>query len=156
MSFTSDLTKFCKEEAPQYVDSTVRKAVIEIGNRLVYRSPVGNPELWLVLLNGEYKDYLAYKDAPEGYVGGKFRANWQYGFGAVPSGEIDAVDKTGAVTAAKIRTSVMAGNAVGVHYIANNLPYAQRLEDGWSSQTPNGMVGLTELEFPEIFRRASL
>jgi hypothetical protein len=42
----------------------------------------------------------------------------------------------------------MAGH---VHYIANNLPYAQALEDGHSTQSPpNAMVGLTVLKFQAI------
>jgi len=35
-------------------------------------------------------------------------------------------------------------------YLANNLPYAQRLEDGWSQQAPEGMVKLTVQRFQQI------
>ena len=31
-------------------------------------------------------------------------------------------------------------------YIQNNLPYANRLENGWSNQAPAGMVALTIAE----------
>lgn len=41
-----------------------------------------------------------------------------------------------------------------VHFITNNLPYARRLETGWSQQAPNGMVGLTVLRWPEIVNKA--
>jgi len=143
MSFTADLTKFCKEEAPTYIDSTVRKAVIEIGNRLVYRSPVGDATAWNM-------------PPPPGYVGGRFRANWQYGFGASPEGDLPDIDASGGAAINRIVSGALTNQAVGVHYIVNNLPYAQRLEDGWSGQAPNGMISLTELEFPEIMRRAAL
>ncbi len=37
------------------------------------------------------------------------------------------------------------------HYITNNLPYAWRLETGWSKkQAPNGIIGLIEAEFQGI------
>lgn len=142
MTFTADMAKFCRVEAPEKLDRTVRKTVIEIGNRLVFRSPVGDPDLWEM-------------PAPAGYVGGRFRANWLYGFGAAPSRVTFDVDPSGAQTVGAIVGGVMGSPVEGMHYIENTLPYAQRLEDGYSRQAPQGMVSLTELEFPEIFRRAS-
>jgi hypothetical protein len=38
----------------------------------------------------------------------------------------------------------------GVHYLQNNLPYAWRLETGYSKQAPAGIVGITALEFGGI------
>jgi len=140
MSFTADLAKFCLKEAPQWVDGVTRKIVIELGNRAVMRSPVGDADYWI-------------SPPPPGYVGGRFRANWQYGFGSVPPGEIDAVDVSGSATISRITAS--STGARGVHYITNNLPYAQRLEDGWSRQAPSGIVSLIELELPEIVRMAT-
>lgn len=142
MSFTGDMNKFCKKEAPTKLESVARKIVIEIGNRLVFRSPVGNPKLWK-------------GPAPAGYVGGRFRANWQYGFGVMSGGELDARDKSGRVTIARINGDVKRHPAAGVHFLYNNLPYAQRLENRWSTQAPKGMVSLTELEFPAIVREAN-
>lgn len=141
MSFTADMNKFCKTEAPDYLDRVVRKTVIEIGNRLVYRSPVGDASYWQ-------------SSPPAGYVGGRFRGNWQYSFGAMPRGFTDAIDKSGASTLSAIVSSALSGNAVGVHYLSNNLPYAQRIEDGWSRQAPQGIVGRVELEFASIVRQA--
>ena len=42
-----------------------------------------------------------------------------------------------------------------VHVWINNLPYAQRLEDGWSKQAPSGMVGLAVREFRSIVESAA-
>ena len=68
-----------------------------------------------------------------GYVGGRFRGNWRYGFNASPSGELDSVDMSGAGTlSALARAAISPGT--GVHYITNNLPYAERIENGWSRQ----------------------
>lgn len=141
MSFTADMNKFCKKEAPGYLDRVVRKTVIEIGTRLVYRSPVGDADYWR-------------SPPPPGYVGGRFRANWQYSFGVKASGFTDAVDGSGAGTLSAIVGSALGGNAVGVHFLTNNLPYAQRIEDGWSRQAPAGIVGRVELEFASIVRQA--
>jgi len=55
------------------------------------------------------------------------------GAGAPPSGE-QMAQALGAMTALP---------AFGVSFVQNNLPYAQRLEDGWSSQAPAGMVRAT-------------
>jgi hypothetical protein len=148
MTFTVDLSKFCTEEAPQKMSEIVREVVIEIMQRVLTRSPVGDPDLWLAKVNGEYVDFLSVRDAPAGYVGGHFRHNWQYGFNSEPSGELGGVQND-ALSRVKRSLPVKAG---GMHWIVNNTPYAERLETGWSSQAPQGIVGLTELEFPQIVK----
>lgn len=41
--------------------------------------------------------------------------------------------------------------AIGVYAtISNNVPYAERVEFGWSSQAPEGMMRVTALEWPNI------
>jgi hypothetical protein len=142
MSFTSQMNAFCQQIAPDKLDSTVRKTVIEIGNRIVMRSPVGDANAWQ-------------SPPPAGYVGGRFRANWMYDFNSQPNTITDEIDPSGGASLARI-LGVTARPSAGVHYITNSLPYAQRLEDGWSGQAPSGMVGLVEIEFPEIARRAAL
>jgi len=141
MSFAADVSKWCKKEAPEKTGAIIRKIVIEVGNRIVYRSPVGDASYWQ-------------EPAPPGYVGGRFRANWQYGFGFVPQGSSEAVDPSGAATINAIIRGTLTSPTNGVHWIANNLPYAEVLEMGRSRQAPQGMVGLTELEFPQIVEMA--
>lgn len=138
-SFVSDVSNFAKK-ATGKVDSVVRKVVLDIGTRIVERSPVGDADYWK-------------SPPPPGYVGGRFRANWQYRFGTIPSGEVDKVDPSGKTSIADIQ-KVFASPSTGIHYIANNLPYAKRLEQGWSRQAPSGMVALTMVEFQGIFNRA--
>ena len=60
MSFSADLRKFCHVEAPEKTNRIVRAVVIEIANRVVYRSPVGDAKYWQ-------------SPAPAGYAGGRFR-----------------------------------------------------------------------------------
>lgn len=144
MSFAADMSKFCKDVAPEYLHGVTRKVLIECGNRAVFASPVGNPDRWQRLGN-----------APAGYAGGAFRRNWQYRFGAVPSGQLDGIDPGGGKTLAEIRGGISAaGGKAGVHYIGNASPYAERIENGWSSVAPNGIVSLIEIEFPDIVRIA--
>jgi len=156
MSFSSDLSNFQKK-AIKKMETVVRLTVLKLGRSVVLKSPVGNPELWA----GSYYDLYTksgkrrkrkklISNADAGYTGGRFRANWQYGYNAIPEGEIDGVDKGGSKTISNIRSSVNAANFIGEHYIVNNLDYAERLENGWSTQAPNGMVGLTIVEFRDI------
>lgn len=153
-TFTADLAAFCKDEAPRALTQTVRKIEIEIGNRLVMRSPVGDPDIWQgALFDIGTRENIA---APAGYVGGRFRANWQYGFSVPPLGELAEVDPSGGSTVNRLTMAAIANKSFGNVWIVNNLPYAQSLEDGHSTQAPFGMVSLVELEFPQIVEMARL
>lgn len=142
-SFVLALQKFA-EKAGANADAVVRKTVLDIGTRIVERSPVGDGSLWK-------------HPPPKGYVGGRFRANWQYGnfSGAgIPVNELPDIDVTGAMSLARIMSGIPK-NAAGIrHILVNNLPYAQALEDGHSTQAPSGMVVLAVLEFQEIVNDA--
>lgn len=116
------------------IDITIRTVLFSFGERLVNRSPVGNPDLW------ESK-------APPGYVGGHFRAQWQHGFNSPPIDEITEVDPGGETTINNIRTSIFESQVSGIHWIVNMAPYAQELEDGHSTQAPTGIVRLSILDF---------
>jgi hypothetical protein len=72
------------------------------------------------------------------------------------SGELTGIDPTGNATIQRFIASVKESGAAGkVHYLTNNLPYAYRLEYGWSRQAPNGMVGVTVVEFQSIVNAAA-
>jgi len=108
---------------------------------IIEMSPVGDGVYWR-------------RPPPKGYVGGRFRGNWDYGFNAAPKQQFDVVDKTGAMSMGRVLMGLSAAPTAGIHYIANNLPYAERLENGWSRQAPVGMVGVTVLKFQGIVRGA--
>jgi hypothetical protein len=140
MSFADDINKFvvkCKDNSHK----VVRKTLFDIGKSLVERSPVGDPSTWK-------------NDPPPGYSGGHFRANWQLGMGSIPSGILDLKDKNGTATIKAIQGSIPKEAAGFAYFIANNLPYAQALEDGHSGQAPFGMVALTQVEFQNIINSA--
>lgn len=124
------------------LDQIARKVVLDIGTRLVEKSPVGDPSTWQ-------------DPPPAGYVGGRFRANWQHAFDQIKSGDLPDIDATGALSIGRISTGVQTAPSAGLHYLFNNLPYAQRLEDGWSKQAPQGIVGTTILEFEGIVARVA-
>lgn len=86
--------------------------------------------------------------AAKNYTGGRFRGNWQVTFDRPAVGAIDRVDKAGTAT-------LDAGREVLAHYdsgeygsiwFTNNVPYAQRLEYGWSKQAPAGIVRVVAAE----------
>ena len=134
-------------------EKMVRGTIIGCASRIIKRTPVGNPELWLFNNNGVYVDYLAYKDPPEGYVGGTLRGNWQPSIGQPVTTEIDRIDKTGRTVTADIRREGQRFNIGDVFYMTNNLPYAARIEfDGWSTQASAGMMRIEVIETAAAIR----
>ena len=122
MSFGNELIAFAKKTGGKLED-VAREVVINVGRSVVEKSPVRT---------------------------GRFRANWQHGFGSPANGTLDDLDPSGGASLVRIQSSTEGNPAAGIHFISNNLPYAQRLEDGYSSQAPSGIVGLTAIEFRDI------
>lgn len=89
----------------------------------------------------------------QGYIGGRFRSNWQLTSGAPAVGEIEKIESAGETLD---RLLLAAGDlsAGEVAYIVNNLPYAIPLEYGHSSQAPGGMVRVTVADFQRIVEEA--
>lgn len=119
-NFTLDITRFVEHTGLGF-DTVVKKVVLDISRSVIRKSPVKT---------------------------GRFKGNWQYGEGSAPSGTLDVTDTSGSVTLANIAGQIPAHPAGLVHYIVNNLPYAQALEDGHSIQSPPGnMVHDTVSDF---------
>jgi hypothetical protein len=97
--------------AEQQFEKLLRVAVLETDSRLKQASPVDT---------------------------GRFRASWQVGENSAGGGEkpegsyssTPAIDRIG-------YQQERVGNVYSVH---NNLPYAERLAQGWSKQAPAGWV----------------
>ena len=89
---------------------------------------------------------------------GAARANWQVELGVIPSGHVNATDRSGSPTISR-GSSIIARLRVGqTVYIVNNLPYIIPLEyggypigpktvGGFSRQAPRGFVRITAAEF---------
>ena len=130
-------------KAANLTDAVVKKIVFDMATRIVMKSPVGDPDLW-----------KNPHSAPPGYVGGRFRANWQYGIGQINTLVTDDIDETGEISLSEL-TKVPTPSYGIIHYWTNSLPYAITLEDGHSTQAPQGIVGLTVLEFQETVTAAA-
>jgi hypothetical protein len=141
MSFADSLQAFATKTKGK-LDDTVTGVVTELSSRVIHRTPVGDPKLWK-------------NPPPKDYVPGRARGNWQLEVGGMPSSETGRLDKVGEVTLGAITARIPAQSAGRVYFIANLVPYGPRLEDGWSTQAPAGMVGLTAIEFPQIVAAAA-
>jgi hypothetical protein len=139
--FKLDIAAFAAR-AKDKADLVARKVVFDLGDSVIMMTPVGNPALWKT------------KYPPKGYVGGRLRGNWQFAIGAPPDGEFDTPDPSGEGSRSSI-LGASAGFGIGdTGYIANNLPYATKIEYGWSTQAPGGMVGITVQRFTEFIEKA--
>lgn len=119
MTFALDLSKAI-EKAKDNAELAVRKITIELFSNVILKSPVDT---------------------------GRFRANWNCSIGSPDKSTSEATDKEGAGSIGRVRSEVtkytLDGRSI---YLANSLPYAERLENGWSNQAPQGMVRLSIVE----------
>ena len=143
--FRLDISAFVAK-AKGDLHAITHRVVADVASRIIERTPVGDPDLWA-------------SRAPAGYVGGRARSNWQLGINVPVSGELyNAKDKgfpNASATLAAITDRIPADAGGKTYFISNNLPYAQRLEDGWSSQAPRGMVHLAVIEWQQIIAAAA-
>lgn len=151
--FSLDISKWV-EKTKGDLDEVTRRATLAVANELIMRSPVGNHSEWAIPLTKSRKTGKMHFNAPVGYVGGRFRNNWQLGVGEMPTGEIENPDRSGKEAIARMEAAIPAQAAGKTYYIVNNLPYAMRLEYGWSKQAPVGMVGLTVVRWRNIVEDA--
>jgi len=158
MSFALEISNFVKK-AKGNNDTLVRKTVLDIGTRLVERTPVGNPDLWEKWNKGgvgKNSDHWLVTTGfvSEGYVGGHARANWSHSEGFPDEKEFKVIDENEGennISVRRISASCKKLGAAGkIHYIQNSVPYIERLEDGYSKQAPAGMVSVTRAEFAKI------
>lgn len=73
---------------------------------------------------------------------GRARGNWQCTTGSIAGGTVERLDKTGQATVAAMITEVSGWTPKDdlPAFITNNLPYIQRLNEGWSKQAPAHFV----------------
>lgn len=72
-------------------------------------------------------------------LSGRYRANHTVSFG---SPDYRYTENKDGMSLAFSAITGMEANALPVVYIQNNLPYAERLENGWSKQAPSGIYSL--------------
>lgn len=125
-AFTLQLQRFV-DRAKANAELVVRKAGIEIYSQVVLKSPVDT---------------------------GRFRANWLIGIGAVGT-TTEATDKSGSSTIARGTQQILQVQLGQSIWISNSLPYARRLEYGYSRQAPTGMVRTTIAEWNRFLEQAA-
>lgn len=125
MSFGSDLRKLC-DKAQGRLDLVVRKTALELQTSIVMMSPVDT---------------------------GRFRGNWQMGFNAINADTNSAEDKSGGAAIARTAAALSKWKPGDTIFLTNSLPYARRLEYGWSKQAPQGMVRLTVLGYGQALSK---
>lgn len=128
MSFTLDVKAFC-EKAKKNPEIVMRQVSMKLFSAIILASPVDT---------------------------GRFRNNWFAATGPIPSNETTTyAGKQG--TAAINRASKVIGESRGMGWteltLTNNLPYAQRLEYGWSKQAPQGIVRVNVARFNTLLEQ---
>jgi hypothetical protein len=99
------------------LDTVIRKATFDMFASVVKKSPVDT---------------------------GRFRANWVVSQAAPVYTATDSTNASNGATEARKALGIAAG---GVVYISNGLPYARRLEYGYSKQAPYGMIRYSVLQY---------
>jgi hypothetical protein len=127
MSFTLHLKKIT-EKAGAQADNVAKKIILDVFSSVTLKSPVDT---------------------------GRFRGNWQLQSGLVDAKTDSPEDKTGQLAIAAANIKIKGYSSKLITYISNSLPYAQRLENGYSDQAPQGMVRLTVIEFRRMIRKAA-
>lgn len=124
-AFRAKLEQF-KREAMAKHDALFKRVMAEALTLLVQANPVGNPTIW--------------KHPRKGYVGGHSRRNWQ-----VATNNPEAIVE---LPGTSVSLSTTAGYAaIGAipsgtqkAYLVNQVPYMERLNQGWSRQAAPGWI----------------
>lgn len=120
------------------IEKSIRGVALEMFSEIVIRTPVGNPSLWK-------------SDPPKGYRGGRLRGNWQASIRSPSFTKLEIKDAAGSATIANANRKIAAYDLKDKDiWFSNNLPYADRVENGWSSQRPTGMVRTTVRMFQQL------
>jgi len=122
MSFGGDLERFRLKAGAMHED-IVRGVEIQLFSAVIMDSPVDT---------------------------GRFRGNWQASTGVPLESELEAFDPQGTRAIGAMTEFVQGLRGARVTWLANNLPYAERLEYGWSRQAPQGMVRRNIARFQRI------
>jgi hypothetical protein len=132
-----------KVESEKFINKVARATTLNLLRGLVLSTPVGNPDTWVYThpTRGVI-DYVGYFGHPEGYVGGTARSSWQVSEGRPKTGQVNNADRSGSVSVAVAKA--VTNGARDIRYpdffVRSNIPYMERLNDGWSQQAPAKFV----------------
>jgi hypothetical protein len=142
MTFTSEMAR-AEKIIIDACEKTVRGTALRLFGEIIRVTPVGNRKLWKI--NEKNTGQLQ----PKGYIGGRLRNNWQATLKRPATGEVSKADKGGSDANASVQRVTKAYSIDDLMFLTNNLPYADRVENGgWSrKQRPQGMMRSTVLKF---------
>jgi hypothetical protein len=112
MSFATDLDKAVLN-IKGFTEKQVRGTLFGLSSRIIKESPVDT---------------------------GRFRGNWQASIGSPVLSTTSRLDSTGAGSINDAAVTVQGLKLGQTFYLTNNLPYARRLEYGYSKQAPSGFL----------------
>lgn len=122
MSLTTDLAKIAARNKAKLL-KVAQNSLMRVGGSIIAKSPVDS---------------------------GRFKNNWMSAYGSADTATSESLNKAGAESAGRLDAK-LSGLSVGqVFYFTNSLPYAERLEYGWSEQAPAGMVRLSVANWQSI------
>jgi hypothetical protein len=127
--FSRAVEKFASG-VPEVADMAIRKISIEMMSSIILSTPVDT---------------------------GHARGNWQASVSVPAGGTLEVEDKSGAVAIAKMTTTAATWqpSKQGVSlFLTNNLPYIERLEDGWSKKQGGHMVKMAMANVQAFVKRA--
>jgi len=127
MSLSTDLAKIAARNKQKLL-KVAQNSLMRVGGSIIAKSPVDS---------------------------GRFKNNWLAAYGAPDTSTTENVAKTsigeGRGAVYERYKAKLSGLADGqVFYFTNSLPYAERLEYGWSEQAPAGMVRLSVANWQSI------
>lgn len=125
-SFKRDFAALLKK-AGDKAEMVVRKTALELQSSMIEMSPVDT---------------------------GRFKGNWQCGVGGVNTDTSSGEDKSGSGAIGRTQATLEGWKPGQTIALTNSLPYARRLEYGWSKQAPGGMVRLTVQNYSAALAKA--
>lgn len=127
-----------QQKVLEATEKVINKTALEMYGLIIQRTPVGNPSLW------KYP-------APKDYNPGTLRASWHISFtNTIRNTEGQFASSSQISNNGGVSLKLQSDNKGKGYTIYNNQPYAQRVEEGWSTQAPSGMMRITVAEYTSI------
>ena len=126
MSFAKDLDKITLNLSG-YAENMVRATLFNLSYRIIKESPVDT---------------------------GRFRGNWQASVNTPKVTQLKRKDRTGTSTITAVNNVLEKFSMGQTFYLTNNLPYARRLEYGYSKQAPSGMLRINVMRVQSELEKA--
>lgn len=126
MTFSLDIKEFA-EKTERNVNDVKQTVAIDLFGSIIKSSPVDT---------------------------GRFRGNWNASIGSPDLSVSESADVSGQSSTSEMTKTITTSTVNDSLFMSNNLPYAERLEYGWSKQAPSGMVRINIARFQAAIQKA--